>query len=155
MAGITLRLLTVSFVDGSTVKYIRALPKEASLDPYYTHYTSDLPTSQKTVTSTFADDTGIVAKDSDPTTASRNLQDHLTSIEKWLHKWRIKVNQNKSTHITFTNRKGQCSSISTNQTTIPQGSTVKYLGLAPRQQINNGGNISPKKGNNLISKQWR
>jgi hypothetical protein len=40
-----------------------------------------------------------------------------------------KVNQNKSTHITFTNRKGQCPSISIDQTTIPQGSTVKYLGL--------------------------
>jgi len=88
-----------------------------------------LPTSQKTVISTFADDTAIIAKDLDPTTASRNLQDHLTGIEKWLQKWRIKVNQNKSTHITFTNRKGQCPSISINQTTIPQGSTVKYLGL--------------------------
>ena len=44
-------------------------------------------------------------------------------------KWRIKVNQNKSTHITFTDRKGQCPSISINQTTSPQGSTVKYLGL--------------------------
>ena len=94
----------------------------------YTLYTSDLRTSQKTVISTFADDTAIAAKDSDPTTA-RNLQDHLTGIEKWLQKWRIKVNQNKSTHITFTNRKGQCPSISINQTTILQVSTVKYLGL--------------------------
>ena len=31
--------------------------------------------------------------------------------------------------MTFTNRKGQCPSISINQTTIPQGSTVKCLGL--------------------------
>ena len=44
-------------------------------------------------------------------------------------KWRIKVNQNKSTHITFTIRKGQCPPIRIKQTTIPQGSTVKYLGL--------------------------
>ena len=71
----------------------------------------------------------IVSKDSDPTTASKSLQDHLTSIEKWLQKWRIKVNQNKSTHITFTIRKGKCPPIRINQTTIPQGSTVKYLGL--------------------------
>jgi hypothetical protein len=91
--------------------------------------TSDLPTSQKPVIGTFVDDTAIVAKNSDPMTASRNLQDHLTSIKNWLQKWRIKVNQNKSTHITFTNHKGQCPSISINQTTIPQGSTVKYLGL--------------------------
>ena len=35
----------------------------------------------KTAISIFAVDTAIVAKDSDPTTASRNLQDHLKTIE--------------------------------------------------------------------------
>ena len=59
------------------------------LQLYAIHF---LPTSQKTVISTFADDTAIIAKDLDPTTASRNLQDHLTGIEKWLQKWRIKAN---------------------------------------------------------------
>jgi len=100
------------------------------LDPFYTHYIHLIyQHRKKTVINIFADDTAIVAKDSDPTTASRILQDHITGIEKWLQKWRIKVNQNKSTHITFTNHKGQCPSISINQTSIPQGSTVKYLGL--------------------------
>jgi len=117
--------------ETSTLYQIHSgVPQGSILGPLlYTLYTSDLPTSQKTVISTFADDTAIVAKDSDPMTASKNLQDHLTSIEKWLQKWRIKVNQNKSTHITFTIRKGQCPPIRINQTTIPQGSTVKYLGL--------------------------
>ena len=39
------------------------------------------------------------------------------------------VNENKSTHITFTLRKGQCPQVSINQTVIPRGTTVKYLGL--------------------------
>ena len=41
----------------------------------------------------------------------------------------MKVNENKSTHITFTLRKVQCSSVSINQTVIPRGTTVRYLGL--------------------------
>jgi hypothetical protein len=61
-------------------------------------------------------------------TASLNLQDHLHSIEKWLQKWKMKVNETKSTHITFILRKGHCPSVCINQTDIPQVETVKYLG---------------------------
>jgi hypothetical protein len=71
----------------------------------------------------------VVATHSDFTTATLHLQDHPNSIQKWLQKWRMKVNETKSTHITFTLRKGQCRSVSINQTVIPQGETVKYLGL--------------------------
>ena len=94
------------------------------LSPMRVLYTSDLPTL-----STFADDTAIFATRSDPTTASLNLQDHLHSIEKWLQKWKMKVNETKSTHITFTLRKDQCPPVCINQTVIPQVETVKYLGL--------------------------
>jgi len=95
----------------------------------YTLYTSDLPTLRKTTLSTFADDTAIFATDSDSMTASLNLQDHLHSIKKWLQKWKMKVNQTKSTHITFTLRKGHCPPFCINQTDMPQVENVKYLGL--------------------------
>jgi hypothetical protein len=75
------------------------------------------------------DDTAIFATHSDPTTASLNQQDHLHSIEKWLKKWRMKVNETKSTHITFTIQKGYCPPVCINQTVTPQVETVKYLGL--------------------------
>ena len=41
----------------------------------------------------------------------------------------MKVNETKSTNITFTLRKGQCPPVCINQTVIPQDETVKYLGL--------------------------
>ena len=78
---------------------------------------------------TFADDTAIFATHADPTTASRNLQEHLLTIQNWLQKWKIKVNENKSSHITFTLRKDNCPAISINQTVLPQVESVKYLGL--------------------------
>ena len=76
--------------------------------------------------STFADDTAIFATHADPKIASRNLQEHSHSIEKWLCKWKIKVNESKSTHIMFTLRKGFCPPVSINQTIIPQTESVKY-----------------------------
>jgi hypothetical protein len=36
---------------------------------------------------TFADDTAVLASDSDPTTASQKLQTHLLPIQHWLHQW--------------------------------------------------------------------
>jgi len=66
---------------------------------------------------------------SDTMTASLSLQDHLYDIEKWLQKWKMKVNETKSSHITFTLRKGQCPSVCINKTVIPHVEMVKYLGL--------------------------
>jgi len=60
---------------------------------------------------------------------SLNLQDHLYNIEKWLQKWKMKVNETKSSHITFTLRKGQCPPVCINQTVLPHVETVKCLGL--------------------------
>ena len=95
----------------------------------YVLYTSDLPTFRQTTLGTFADDTAIFATHEDPTIASLNHQEHLNIIEKWLKKWKIKVNESKSSLITFTLRKGHCPAVNINQTVIPQTEAVKYLGL--------------------------
>jgi len=77
---------------------------------------------------TFADDTAIFAIHAGPTTASRNLQEHLNTVENWLKKCKIKVNETKSSHKNFTHKKGNCPAISINQTLLPQVESVKYLG---------------------------
>jgi len=91
----------------------------------YVPYTSDLPTSRETALGTFADDTLIFATHEDPTITSLNLQEHLHIIEKWLKKWKIKVNESKSSHIKFTVWKGHCSAVNINQTIKPQTEAVK------------------------------
>jgi hypothetical protein len=45
-------------------------------------YTADLP-SQESTTATFADDTAVVATDSDPVIASQKLQTNLAAIQNW------------------------------------------------------------------------
>ena len=50
-------------------------------------------------------------------------------MEKWFHKWRFKINENKSSHITFTLRKESCTQVTINNILIPKKNTVRYLGM--------------------------
>jgi hypothetical protein len=70
------------------------VPQGSILGPLlYVLYSSDLPRSRGTTLGTLVDDTAIFATHEDPTIASVNLQEHLNSIEKWLQKRKIKVNE--------------------------------------------------------------
>jgi hypothetical protein len=88
-----------------------------------------------------------------PTIASLNLQEHLHIIEKWLKKWKIKVNESKSSHITFILRKGHCPAVNINQTIIPQTEAVKYLGLHRDCRLNWKEHIAKRKTNRLKNKR--
>jgi hypothetical protein len=74
----------------------------------YLLYTSDLPTTENTLTGTFTDDTVILASHEDPMTATTRLQQHINLLEAWATKWKIKINETKSTQVTFTLRKNRC-----------------------------------------------
>jgi hypothetical protein len=106
------------------------VPQGSVLGPIlYLLYTADLPVSNKVIISTFADDTAILVSHSNPETASKELQNHLKKVEDWLKTWRIKVNENKSTQVTFTLNKRDCPPVQLNDINIPQQTKVKYLGL--------------------------
>jgi hypothetical protein len=62
-------------------------------------YTADILLHSST---TFADDTYILSPHPDPVQAFLHLQ------ESWFPKWRTKINAQKSTHITFTLKSGEC-----------------------------------------------
>ena len=61
--------------------------------------------------------------------ASRKLQIHLDEIQKWLRKWRIKANETKSVHVTFTLKRETCPQVYINRKPLPQVECVRYLGL--------------------------
>lgn len=106
------------------------VPQGSVLGPLlYVLYTADLPLNPNTEIATFADDTVILAKHINPQTASLQLQEHLNDIQSWLHKWRIKVNEQKSAHITFTLNRETCPPVNLNSRPIPQTEETKYLGM--------------------------
>jgi hypothetical protein len=87
-----------------------------------------LPTSPESTTATFAEDTAVVATDSDPVIASHKLQTNLLAIQNRFKKM-MKANRAKSIHITFTTQREMCPPVHINNVQLPQEEDVKYLGL--------------------------
>jgi hypothetical protein len=88
---------------------LAAVPQGSVLGPLlYLIYTADLPTLANSTTATFADDTAILFVHEDPTEATRSMRLDLNRIQSWLHKWRMKANETKSVHVTFTLNRLTC-----------------------------------------------
>ena len=71
------------------------------------------------ITAIFADNTALLSAREDPQIAFTSLQQSLDTLEEWFHKWRFKVNENKSTHITFFLRRQNCPLVTYNNSIIP------------------------------------
>jgi hypothetical protein len=66
---------------------------------------------------------------SDPVVGSQLLQTDLLAVQNWLKTWRMKANETKSTHVTFTTRRATCPPVHINDVQLPQSDDFKYLGL--------------------------
>jgi len=126
------RFLQVSHNNSHSqiVPVLAGVPQGSILGPIlYLVYTHDIPSHPDTHILTFADDTAVLSSHHDSTTASENLQNHLTHVENWMRLWKLTVNVDKSCHTTFTLKKSSCPPVSFYNTPLPTKDVVRYLGL--------------------------
>jgi len=126
------RFFRVKYNSFTTADYMinAGVPQGSVLGPLlYLLFTSDIPTSNDVITSTFADDTAILCRHKNVITSNGKLQNHIRTIEDWLSLWRIKVNEQKSRHVVFTLNKQISPTISLNGIVVPQADEVTYLGI--------------------------
>jgi len=106
------------------------IPQRSNIAPFlYSIFAHDTPTSSQTSLGTYTDDTIILASNNDPQVVSLWLQNHLNLIRLWSNRWKIKINEAKSSFVTFSLRPGDCLSVLFNNNQIPITPTIKYLGL--------------------------
>ena len=82
------------------------VPQGSVLGPtLYIFYTADIPTTEHTETAMFADDTSVLSVHSFQEEATKNLQHALNKIQKGADKWKITLNEQKSTHHIYKKKK--------------------------------------------------
>jgi hypothetical protein len=116
----------------SDLKLIKAgVPQGSVLGPVlYLIYTSDIPQHVGTRVATFADDTAIMAVGADEEEATGKLQQAADTINNWTKQWLIKINEDKSLHVNFTNKRCRYLPTHINGKIITHSQTAKYLGMA-------------------------
>lgn len=106
------------------------VPQGSVLSPVlYNIFTSDMPIADNVLFATYADDTAVLASSHCHVEASRFIQTQLDILGRWFNRWNIRINAQKSAHITFTLKRGDCPNITINGNCIPKGENVKYLGF--------------------------
>ena len=118
-----------SSIPKAQIPFRASVPQGSVLGPIlFTFYTADIPTHPATSIYTFTDDFASL-----PLTLIHEIHPQpyksLLSLRSWRSRWRVKVNETKSAHITLVLRRGVPPRISLNTIPIPSPDQIRCLGL--------------------------
>lgn len=108
------------------------VPQGSLLGPLlFILYTYDIPRTTNTQLVMYADDVAILATSWNANTLTNRLQMHLTMLESYYSKWKIKINVEKTEALIFSKmrKKDPKNTLVLNNKNIPWGTETKYLGV--------------------------
>ena len=123
----------------SSLKDIKAgVPQGSILGPIlYLIYTSDLPVMENIKVATFADDTALMATGRNLIESTSKLQEANDSISNWCKSWKMKLNETKSVHVNFTQKRFVTQPrVKLNDIEVPHDNKAKYLGMTLDAKLN-------------------
>lgn len=124
-----------TFSDFSLIR--AGVPQGSVLGPYlYNLFTHDIPCDSNSLIGTFADDTGVASLGQTLAEANAKTQFTVNNIGRWAWKWGTTLNNIKSAHTIFTNRKVGYQPIYLDGEIIPYSNVSRYLGLHLDSKLN-------------------
>lgn len=114
------------------------VPQGSLLAPLlFTYYINDLPTHPDTTITLYADDTAISATSFRKNKSIDYLQRHIDLLEPYYYKWKLKLNETKTTLTIFTHKVKDTHTLplKINNTNVTKTDTVKYLGVTLDQKL--------------------
>lgn len=115
------------------------VPQGSTLSPtLFNLYINDIPRTENSELALFADDTAIIAQSTSEKQAKSYVQEHLDILSEYFGKWKLKINEDKTQIITFTQKKKRPHppiNIQINGVLIEEEKTIKYLGVHLDQKL--------------------
>lgn len=124
--------------QNSSLRVARAgVPQGSCLSPtLFNIYTNDMPTVTKAHVSLFADDTMFHCSNHNARYATLQLQRQINLASEWFKKWRLRINEAKTTAILFGRTQKLNIKLKVNNTQIYWSKNVKYLGITIDHKLN-------------------
>lgn len=137
---LTNRKFTVS-VKNETSKFrniAAGVPQGSILGPIlFLAYINDIPKHDKTNLAMFADDTAIYASSGSKEISASHLQKHISILETFYTKWKIKINVNKTELLFLTHKNKKLkNTIKMYNENLNTTNKAKYLGLILDTKLN-------------------
>ena len=126
------------------------VPQGSVLSPtLFNIFLHDFPTHPRTRVALFADDAAIFAEAGRKSLSNALVQEHANQLQRYYHRWKIRLNIPKSQVIHFSTRPSLLNEpnagISINSIQIPESATIKYLGLTLDSKLSFEPHLQAKK----------